>query len=209
MKTSTESYAKLLRLGRPVIETREAAARLSLSMPRTSNLLSSLAASGLARRLRRGLWTLDPNLDPFVLAPYLTAPDPAYVSFWSALAHHGMIEQIPRQIYVASLHPTARITTTLASYSVHQIAPELFDGYTGSEQRGYVATPEKALFDTVYLRAPGGERAFLPELSLPERFETAKLDDWVARIARPGLRTLVARKLADVLRRLRHEPATR
>jgi predicted transcriptional regulator of viral defense system len=181
------------------METREAAARLGLSTSRTSHLLSSLAASGLTLRLRRGLWTLDPNLDPFVLAPYLTAPDPAYVSYWSALARHGMIEQIPRQVYVASLHLPARISTTLGHYSVHQIAPELFDGYTGSEQSGYVATPEKALFDTVYLRAPSGERAFLPELTLPAGFDAAKLDGWVARVARSGLRTLVARKLDDVL----------
>jgi predicted transcriptional regulator of viral defense system len=30
--------------------------------------------------------------------PYLTAPRPAYVSLWSALARHGMIDQIPRSI---------------------------------------------------------------------------------------------------------------
>jgi hypothetical protein len=38
---------------------------------------------------------LDPNVAPFVLAPYLTVPLPAYVSFFSALSRHGMIEQIP------------------------------------------------------------------------------------------------------------------
>jgi hypothetical protein len=43
------------------------------------------------RHLRRGLWSLDPDLDPFALPPFLTAPLPAYVSFWAALAHHGMI----------------------------------------------------------------------------------------------------------------------
>jgi len=196
---TTEAYGELLRIGRPVVETSEAAARLGLSTPRASNLLRTLEGAGLARRLRRGLWTLDSSLDPFRLAPYLTAPDPAYVSFWSALAWHGMIEQIPRQVYVASLHQSQRVETSLGTYSIHQLAPELFDGYTGSEETGYLATAEKAFFDTIYLRAPQGERAFLPELLLPEELDEQLLDGWIARIARAGLRTLVSRKLAGAL----------
>lgn len=198
MKT-TDAYAELLRIGKPVVETSEAAARLGLSTPRVSNLLRSLETAGFTRRVRRGLWLLDSDLDPFRLAPYLTAPDPAYISFWSALAHHGMIEQIPRQVYVASLHQSQRIETSLGPYSIHQLAPALFDGFAGSEETGYFATPEKALFDTIYLRAPQGARAFLPELLLPEQFDDQRPALWIARIARPGLRTLVARKLNEAL----------
>ncbi|HVC86187.1 MAG TPA: hypothetical protein VNC40_02035 [Gaiellaceae bacterium] len=197
---ATESYGELLRIGRPVIETRDAAARLTLSLPRASNLLRSLAEAGLARRLRRGLWALGPDeVEPFQLAPYLTAPDPAYVSFWSALARHGMIEQIPRQVFVASLHEAAQIETTLGTFSIHQLAPELFDGYRGTEETGYLATAEKALFDTVYLHAPQSGRAYLPELTLPEGFDRRRSDDWVGRIKRSGLRTLVTRKLEAAL----------
>ena len=152
---ATDAYGELLRIGSPIIETRDAAARLGLSGARASNLLRSFAEAGLARRLRRGLWALGPeNVEPFQLAPYLTAPDPAYVSYWSALARHGMIEQIPRQVFVASLHEAEQIETALGSFSIHQLAPELFGGYGGTAERGYLATPEKALFDTVYLRAP-------------------------------------------------------
>lgn len=198
MKT-TDAYAELLRIGKPVIETRDAAARLGLSKPRISNLLRSLETAGLVRRLRRGLWLLDSGIDPFRLAPYLTAPDPAYVSFWSALARHGMIEQIPRQVYAASLHQSQWIETALGAYSIRQLAPELFAGFTGTEETGYLATPEKAIFDTIYLRAPQGARAFLPELLLPEHFDDQLLATWIARVARPGLRTLVAHKLDDAL----------
>ena len=202
-----DAYAELRRIGPPVIETGEAAARLRLSKQRVSNLLRSLERAGLVRHLRRGLWLLEGDLDPFRLAPYLTAPDPAYISFWSALAQHGMIEQIPRQVYVASLHPAQRIKTTLGTYSIHQLVPELFDGYSGNAESGYLASPEKALFDTVYLPAPQGQRAFLPELSLPANFDTAPLEEWTGRIARAGLRTLVARKLTDVLAAADREPS--
>ncbi len=195
----TDAFGDLLRLRRSIIETREAAVRLGVSVSRASQLLHSLEESGLVRRLRRGLWALRPDVDPFSVPPYLTAPFPAYVSFWSALARHGMIEQVPRQVFVASLDRTRLVTTTLAIYSVHHLAPELFDGYDGSGEVGYLATPEKALFDTVYLRAPRGGQILLPELELPDGFQEDKLEEWMRRVARPRLRTLVTRGLAKAL----------
>lgn len=202
---AADAYGDLLRLGRPVAETSEAATRLGLSVSRTSHLLRSLEEAGLTRRLRHGLWAIGRDVEPFSVAPYLTAPYPAYVSFWSALAYHGMIEQIPRQIYVASPHKTRTVPTTIGTYSIHQIVPELFDGYTGSEQTGYLARPEKALFDTVYLRSPRGARIYLPELSLPKDFDEAQLDEWTERIARPRLRTLVTRSLEHSLAKASRE----
>lgn len=198
MKT-TDAFGDLLRLRQSIIETREAAVRLGVSTSRASQLLRSLEGSGLVRRLSRGLWALRPDVDPFSVPPYLTAPFPAYVSFWSALARHGMIEQIPRQIFVSSLDRTRQVTTTVGTYSIHHIAPELFGGYTGSEGGGYLATPEKALFDTVYLRAPRGGQMLLPELELPDGFQEKKVDEWTNRVARPRLRTLVSRGLDKTL----------
>ena len=199
MRTAADIYGDLLQVGRPVVETREAAARLRTSVSNTSHRLRSVEEAGLVRRLRHGLWALDPAVDPFVVAPYLTAPFPAYVSFWSALARHDMIEQIPRQIFVASLDRTRTIKTSVGTYSVHHLAPELFDGFDGSPDRGYLATPEKALFDSVYVRAARGGRIFFPELSLPEGFDERKLEEWVGRVERPRLRTLVSRGLEAAL----------
>jgi predicted transcriptional regulator of viral defense system len=197
--SAADSYARLRSLGLPVIDTRQAAARLGLTLSGASYLLRSLQKAGLVRRLRPGLWALGEDLEPFALAPYLTAPYPAYVSLWSALARHGMIEQIPRQVFVASTHRRQRIETTSGAYSIHHLAPELFDGYSGSVETGYLASPEKALFDTIYLRAPRGGHVFLPELSLPKRFDTEELDALTGRIARPRLRTIVADGIKDAL----------
>ncbi len=194
-----DALGDLLRLRRPIIETREAAVRLGVSVSRASHLLRSLEESGLVSRLRSGLWALRPDVDPLSVPPYLTFPFPAYVSFWSALARHGMIEQIPQQIFVASLDRTRRIATSVGTYSIHHLAPELFDGYTGSEEVGYLATPEKALFDAVYLRAPAGGQMFMPELELPTGFQEHKLEEWLGLVARPRLRTIVSRRLAKAL----------
>lgn len=192
---ATEALGVLRAMQRPLIETREAAARLGISQSRASHLLGSLEQAGLARRLRRGLWTLRSDLDPFVAPPYLTAPLPAYVSFWSALSHHGMIEQIPRMTHVASPARTQRIVTPLGTYSVHHLAPEVFTGFSGSDETGYLAVPEKALFDVVYLRAVAGGPVTLPELELPPGFRDERLDEWTARVRRPRLRTIASRRL--------------
>lgn len=207
MRTATDVYADLLQIGRPVVETREAAARLRTSVSNASHRLRSIEETGLVRRIRHGLWTLDPAVEPIVVAPYLTAPFPAYVSLWSALAMHDMIEQIPRQIFVASLDRTRTIKTTVGNYSVHHLLPELFDGFDGCPERGYLATPEKALFDSVYVRTPRGGRVFFPELSLPERFDERQLKQWVEQITRPRLRTLVRRGLDAALSQAVREPA--
>jgi predicted transcriptional regulator of viral defense system len=196
---ATDAYSDLLRMNRPIVTTREAAARWQAEQRTTSHRLRALEEAGLVRRLRRGLWALDPDIESFVVAPFLTAPFPAYVSFWSALSHHGIIEQIPRQISVASLDRARRISTTAGTYAIHHLAPELFGGYHGSEETGYLATAEKALFDAVYVRAAAGSRAFLTELSFPQNFDHDQIKKWTGRIESSRLRTLVSRRLCEVL----------
>lgn len=197
--TPAGEYGQLLRLDRRVITTGEAAAVWRTSGRTAGRRLEAMEDGGLVRRLRRGLWALDPELPPFALAPFLTAPFPAYISFWSAFAHHQMIEQIPRQISVASLDRARKIATTLGDYEVHHLAPELFGGFHGTEDSGYLATPEKALFDAVYVRAASGTRAFFPELFLPAGFKERELEKWTERIESARLRTLVSRRLGEVL----------
>jgi predicted transcriptional regulator of viral defense system len=131
--------------------------------------------------------------------PFLTAPLPAYVSFRSALSHHGLIEQIPREISVASLDRARRIETSVGVFAIHHLAPELLGGYRGAEDTGYLATAEKALFDTVYVRAATGSRAFFPELALPAGFADPQAKEWTAQIASRRLQTLVSRRLDELL----------
>lgn len=197
--TPLNAYGDLLKMNRAIVTNREAAARWQTSPGTAARRLRGLEEAGLVRRLRRGLWALDPNVAPFVVPPYLTAPLPAYVSFFSALSRHEMIEQIPRQISVASLDRAQRITTTIGTYEIHHLAPGLFAGYEGSEKGGYLAIPEKALFDAVYVRAAVGGQAFFPELSLPGDFDAEKLREWTARISSARLRTLVSRRLGEIL----------
>jgi predicted transcriptional regulator of viral defense system len=196
---TADAYAQLRELDVPVFTTREANALWHSEQTSSSRRLGRLEEAGLVRRIQRGLWTLDPKLDPRVVGPYLTAPLPAYISLFSALAEHGMVEQIPRQIYLASVGRPRRIVTILGIYVVHQLTPELFGGFEGTEGRGFLATPEKALFDLVYVRAATGSRAHLPELHLSESFDRGEIERWTQRIRSPRLRTIVRGHLSELL----------
>lgn len=198
MRTA-DALGELQRLGRPVISRSEAIARFGVRPARASQILNSLQEAGLVTRLGKGLWLIDQDVDPFSLPPYLTSPYPSYVSMWSALSRHRMIEQIPRQVYVASLDRPREIDTPVGVYSIHHLAPEVFGGYTGSADKGYIATPEKALFDTVYLRAARKGAIHLPELELSEDFDRQELENWTERITSRRLRTMVDRELGKLL----------
>ncbi len=194
-----EAFKELQDIGRPVIETGEALARLDVSSTYASKLLKNLDEAGLVERLRNGLWLLDLAADPLSIPPYLTAPFPAYVSLWSALSRHGMIEQIPGQVFVVSLDRPQTVQTPIATYSIHHVTPEVFGGFEGSEATDFIATPEEALFDTVYLQGARRRRVYVPELELPEPFDAGVLDEWTQRIHAPWLRSKVMNGVEQLL----------
>ncbi len=197
--SATEAYGDLLRMGVPVVTTTEAATRMKCGTRTAYKRLKQVEKAGLVSHVKQGLWLLDPELPPFALAAYLTAPMPACVSLSSALAHHGLIEQIPRQVSVVSPGRTRRILTGLGMFAIHRIAPELFGGFEGEASTGYVATPEKALFDSVYIRTAAGSVAYFPELTLPEGFDPDAALSWIERIGSARLRTITGRRLEAVL----------
>lgn len=208
--SATATYAAIRGLGAPVLTTGEVAARLRVSVSSASRSLRKLAREGLIRRVRQGLWTLTQDIvDPRLLAPELTRPFPAYVSFQSALAAHGALDQIPREITIASLAKPRRVRTDVASYVIHRLPPELFGGF---EERDGVqlAGIEKALFDYFYVAvASGHPTRRLPELELPVGFSRKRLDGWVARIRSARLRTLVTSALGRALEHAEHEDPRR
>lgn len=194
-----EAISDLRRMGGEIVTTREAATRWQVDQRVAGQRLYAGERDGLVLNLRRGLWSLSPDIDPMTVPPFLTSPNPAYVSFWSALHHHHMIEQIPRSVLVATLGRPRRIQTSVGAFELHRLAPEVFGGFEGSEEDGYIAKPEKALFDAVYVRAAARKRAHFPELEPPQGFNPAEINVWIHRIRDRSLRTLVSKRIEDVL----------
>jgi predicted transcriptional regulator of viral defense system len=93
----------------------------------------------------------------------------SYVSCQSALAHYGLIpEFVPVTISLTTTRPT-RWETPVGIFQYHHIKKDLFLGYQSlhldRRQSAYVATPEKALLDLVYL-TPNVRHRYLRELRL-------------------------------------------
>jgi predicted transcriptional regulator of viral defense system len=197
---TVEALGRLLRLGKTVITTGDAALHLRISRSAATRALGRLAAAGLVLPVRHGLWSLDPRIDPLLLPEHLTAPYPSYVSLLSALSLHGMISQVPRVVFVASLAPTRRLETRVGVFSVHRLGPKFFGGFETTAKGVRLATPEKALLDTLYL-APARSRLFaaLPEVELPRGFSAREARRWVARIPAGPRRLAVEQRLAAIL----------
>jgi predicted transcriptional regulator of viral defense system len=196
--TSIQALARLQRLGVPVLATADAAAVLGQSPSATTHTLSRLASAGLVTRVRHGQWWVAGEPNPWVLVATLLSPFDAYISLQSALHLHGVIEQIPSVLYVVSQARPQRITTSIATYSVHHVAPVLFGGYAAMEGAP-VATVEKALFDLAWL-STGRSRQFtgLPEIELPADFRRAEVSRWIGRISSRARRSHVERQLAKL-----------
>lgn len=200
---ASDALGRLKRLRVPAATTADAAAVLGLAGDATSHLLRRLAAAGLITSVRKGVWALTDQPDPLTLIEYMTAPYPGYLSLQSALYQHEMIAQVPSMIYVVSLARSARIETSLGTYSVHHVQPGFFGGYKSHADSGIkLALAEKALVDFLYL-SPTRTRLFaaLPELELSPGFRPAVARDWVKRIPSPRLRTIVRRRLDQALDR--------
>ncbi|HKC11265.1 MAG TPA: type IV toxin-antitoxin system AbiEi family antitoxin domain-containing protein [Vicinamibacteria bacterium] len=199
---AASALAHLRGLGKRVVSTNDAALALGLEPAATTQTLKRLAAEGLLKKIRHGLWAVDLGVDVLALPEYLTAPFPAYVSFQSALSLHGMVSQVPEVIYVASLAQTRSVKTTLGAFSIHRLAPTFFGGYDTLPESGvHLATPEKSLLDTLYL-GPARSRMFahLPEVEIPRGFDKSKAHEWVSRIPIGPRRASVEQRLERLLR---------
>lgn len=187
-------------LGRPVFTSRELAMISGKSLSTTIQALCFLKRQGLVLKVYRGIWaeTGRGNISAHSLIPFLFPRHRAYVSFVSALHLHGIIEQIPQVITIASLVHTRIIKTKLGTFSVHKIAPSFFKGYDWYKGTGsfLIAEPEKALIDSLYLSACKKRQfGYFPELRFPESFSIRKAERWAKAILNPKIRNHVQKKL--------------
>ena len=163
--------------------------------------LSRWTASGRLVQLRRGLYSLAPPYQkvrphPFLVANRLVRG--SYVSLHSALAHYGLIpEYVAVTTSVTTVRP-GQWQTELGAYSFRHIKADLFYGYQrielGGGQHAFVASPEKALLDLIYLQPEGDTPPYLRELRLQnlERLDLEELGRLAERAQSPKLQRAAA-----------------
>lgn len=206
MKTPRQNILVFIkRLERPVFTTHELVVLSGKSPSTVVHSLTRLASRELLLKIHRGVWAdAGPRrISPFEFIPYLFPRQRAYVSFISALNLHGIVEQIPQVITLASTAHTSTLRTKAGVFSVHQIAPALFDGFDWYKRDGnfLIAEPEKALIDSLYLSSRKKKQfGSFPELDFPSDFSFKKAARWAGRIPEEKIRKHVLSKLAEVTR---------
>ncbi|WP_018289523.1 type IV toxin-antitoxin system AbiEi family antitoxin domain-containing protein [Verrucomicrobium sp. 3C] len=178
-------YAKLSSLRWPLFSTRDAAAICGMTIKAASKALSRFAAEGLLTRMVRGFWVVIPDrLSDLSLAEPLIGM-PSYVSLLSALSFHGMITQVPQDVYSMTVGRSRKIDTPEGVYAFHHCEPDWFFGFDLPTENPWlkIATPEKALLDVFYLRRFTRRLEFsaLPEVDLPKGFSWNRLRSWAKR----------------------------
>jgi predicted transcriptional regulator of viral defense system len=199
--TAIGFYQKLSGLKR--ITTRDAAQLAGMSIPAASMALRRLAAGGVITPLKRGCWLLGtPSSKPGALVAAAADPYQAYLSGWSALRLHDRIQQIPQKHFAMTLGRPGEADVAGTRISLHRITPALFGGYHyDGRVDGFVASPEKAVFDLAYLAAMNRSRisGSLPETDL-SRLRWREVRDWVNLIPTLRVREAVKRKLEKMRR---------
>jgi predicted transcriptional regulator of viral defense system len=186
-----------------------------VSTARLQQQLVRWVNAGRVIQLRRGLYALaEPyrNVEPH---PFLVAnrlKKASYVSLQSALHHHGLIpEYVPVVTGVSTGRP-GLVRTELGAFLFKHVKKTLFNGFreieVAADQYAFVATPEKALLDLIYLTPQADGIEYLRELRLqnPDALDASALlesavksgSPKLLRAARRILRLLKGQKLEDL-----------
>lgn len=135
--------------------------------------LSRWVKAGSLLQIRRGLYTFSDAYGqtrphPFALANQMKKA--SYVSLQSALAYYQLIPEYVAQVTSITTGRPETVSNPLGDYIFKHVKKELFFGFQTIEmvkgQSIFIAKPEKALLDLVYLVAKTDLPNYLQELRL-------------------------------------------
>jgi len=139
-----------------IFTTHEASWSQESPLSAVTQALTHLEREGVINKICRGVWAREEAWSARSLHSHAVSipRDRAYVSFISALHLHGIVEQIPQVITLASTAHAATIKTKVGVFQIHRIAPSFFAGFGWYKENGsfLIAEPEKALVDCLYFR---------------------------------------------------------
>ncbi len=119
-------------------------------------LLEQLAARGLVMAVEKGKYLLvglEPARvlgNPLFIANQLAFP--SYISYWSALHFHGLTEQVPHTVFVATVRKKRPVEFQGHRFRYVTVKPSKFFGYqreTVGDLPVMVADMEKSLIDSL------------------------------------------------------------
>lgn len=139
---------------------------IGLSKDSLKVALSRLTTKKVLTRVKRGVYQLSlSEIDAKKIANQLYYP--SYLSFESALSIYGILSQIPITQTFATVKKSKKMTLGNTEVEFTQIKKDLFFGYV-LDKGIYIAEPEKALLDELYMVSRGLRNINIEELDLKE-----------------------------------------
>lgn len=159
------------------------------------NNLSRWAKNGLLVKLRQGWYAFPELLQRVDFARYIAGRiyRPSYISLHTALSIYGVIPEAVASINSVTTLKTSEFQNDFGQFTYQSVKPEMFFGYkplalpanktivNAPEMSWFIAHPEKALLDLLYLYPFYDNEAELEQLRLDEDFMANEID--LARLA--------------------------
>ena len=105
---------------------------------------------------------------------------PSYISLESALSRWGVLSQIPQILTCVTTKLPQKFTTPFGDIEYHQVKKGYFWGFI-QEGNYFMAEPEKALLDYIYLKKEKNLKKTFSELDL-KSFNLSKLKSFAKRL---------------------------
>ena len=152
-----------------VFSTRMFASLTERGVDSASRTLGRLAGRNQLAKITRGVWAQPshPAFSPYALAGFLLGNEQGHVSFVSALHRHGVISQVPGAIHIATTGHSRVVDSPVGRFEFFQLRPQMMlkgVDVSDTEPSYAIATPAKALLDTLYVANWGQRFRYLPEL---------------------------------------------
>ncbi len=157
--------------------------------------ISRWEKAGKLIQLKRGIYLLaDPYRKTEVYELYIASvlKKPSYISLEKALEYYDLIPEAVKVYTSVTTKRAAKFSSPVGVFSYKHIKNSLFWGYkpvTLRQQTAFIATPEKALLDLIYLSGIKVSPEYLEGLRLQD-IEQINLDilfEYAKRFKKPGM----------------------
>lgn len=170
----------------------------SLTHGSLRNLLYRLEAEGWIERIEKGKYMIIPlssrkgryTLNEFIIGSMLV--EPACISYWSALHHHGFTEQIPATVFVQTTARKKNRDTMVfgVRYRMVRVTAKKFFGIDNvwfNERMISITDREKTVVDCLDRPGHCGGIAEVAKAIRNEKLDADRLREYAVRISNTGV----------------------
>jgi hypothetical protein len=153
-------YKRFLEIEKLYFSHEDVAELLAIKRESAAVLCARYVKKGLLKRLKRDLYVRTETLahlritDLYRIANLLQVP--SYVSLMTALSHYGVSSQVQRGfVESVSIKRTKAFDRGGIVFRYLKVSTALYGGFVKDQGVFFIASPEKALLDSIYLASMG------------------------------------------------------